>query len=146
MRPNPEKVLAGVVMSAAVDLIPVIGTPFGQTTAGHIAVLLQVLAQEVDHLADRLHQETLVVKSILAEARPLLPGTVQIEIDAACALTAPDIKVSSLQAVNDAVRAVLITVHVAVEGQSSPEARALDGRIWEELKESTRRRHVVIAR
>jgi hypothetical protein len=145
MRPDPEKVLMGVAAALSADLPPAITTPFGVATAGHATLLALVLAQEVDRLADRLHRETLAVKAILRDARPLLDAHLKAEVDAAVSLESPDLKVQSLQTVNDAVRRVLIPVHASVEARASAEARALDARILAELQESTRRRHVVIA-
>ncbi|MFN0095551.1 MAG: hypothetical protein ACKVVT_12360 [Dehalococcoidia bacterium] len=144
MRPHPEKVLGGVVAALSADLPPVISTPFGVATAGHATMLTLVIAHEVDRLADRLHRENEAVKAILRDAAPLLTPAARTAVHEAIAREAPDIRVSSLLAVNDAVRAALVDVHAAVEGIDSPEARTMDARIWEELKESTRRRHVMI--
>ena len=53
---------------------------------------------------------------------------------------APDYRLSSLQAENDALRRGLVALHAAVEANLAPEAAALNERIWAELVESTRRR------
>jgi hypothetical protein len=146
MRPDPARVLAGVA-SNLMALIPDVRTPFGQSLAGMAATLAYDLAQEVDRLADRLFNETEAVAEILREALPLLEDDLAHRthhvIDGR---GAPDLRVSSLQAANDRVRAALIEVHAAVEAIDSPEARAMDARIWDDLRESTRRRHIEVPR
>jgi hypothetical protein len=137
----------GVATNLLVNLTPEVRTPFGQSVAGMAGMLAIVLAQEVDRLADRLHRETEVVAAILADALPLLDAALATRVQAAVdGRVAPDLRVSSLQVANDRVRAALIDVHAAVEAIDSPEARAMDTRIWDELRESTRRRHVEVPR
>jgi hypothetical protein len=137
----------GVATNLLVNLTPEVRTPFGQSVAGMAGMLAIVLAQEVDRLADRLHRETEVVAGILADALPLLDAPLAPRVQAAIdGRVAPDLRVSSLQVANDRVRAALIDVHAAVEAIDSPEARAMDARIWDELRESTRRRHVEVPR
>jgi hypothetical protein len=147
MRPTPDKVLAGVATALFMDITPDVRTPFGQSAAGMAGTLTLVLAQEVDRLVDRLHSEATAIAALLMDARELLLPPDQDVVDAAMqALPPPDLKVSTMQAANDRLRAALITVHAAVEALDSAEARAMNARIWEELKESTRRRHVEVPR
>ena len=121
-------------------------TPFGQTTAGHAAALTMVLAQEIDRLPDRLHRETEAVSVILEDTLPIVDAALAARVrDVLANRTAPDLRISSLQAANDAVRAILIDVHAAVEALDNAAARTMNERIWDELRESTRRRHVVMA-
>jgi hypothetical protein len=56
--------------------------------------------------------------------------------------TPPDLRVSTLQGINDRLRAILVEVHAAIEDTPGEEARAMEERIWDELRDSTRRRHV----
>ncbi len=145
MRPDPGRVLMGLTAKLALAVAPDCRTPFGQTTAGHAAGLTMVLAQEVDRLPDRLYRETEAVAAMLTDALPLLDATLAGRLrDVLANRTAPDLRISSLQAANDTVRAVLIDVHAAVEAQGSAEAREMNERIWDELRESTRRRHVIM--
>ena len=53
-----------------------------------------------------------------------------------------DLRISALSADNARLRAALIELHEAVEGDEAPEARALEARIWEELRLSTERRRL----
>ena len=56
-----------------------------------------------------------------------------------------DLKISTLSAANARLRAALIELHAAVEGDDAPDARALESRIWEELRLSTERRQMSTA-
>ena len=53
-----------------------------------------------------------------------------------------DLRISVLSAANARLRAGLIALQAAVEAEDSPEARALESRIWGELRLSTERRHM----
>ena len=147
MRPDPSRVLMGLTTNLFVNLTPDVRTPFGQATAGMAGTLTLVLAQEADRLADRLYRETQAVAAIIEDALPLLDADVAARArEALAGREAPDLRVSSLQAANDLVRGALIEVHAAVEGLDTPAARDLDARIWDELRESTRRRHIEVPR
>jgi hypothetical protein len=56
-----------------------------------------------------------------------------------------DLRVSVLAAANARLRSALIELHAAVEGDDAPDARALETRIWEELRLSTERRQMSAA-
>ena len=51
-----------------------------------------------------------------------------------------DLRISALQAVNDALRDTLTDLHAVVETRAGEAAAALDAAIWSELSASTRRR------
>ena len=147
MRPDPARVLMGVATNLMVGLMPEVRTPFGQSMAGMAGMLTLVIAQEVDRLADRLQSETETVAAILEDAIPLLDPSLAASVRAAIDERAtPNIRVSTLQAANDRIRAVLIDVHAAIDVLTGAQAAALNARIWDELRESTRRRHVEIPR
>lgn len=144
MRPDAGRVLNGVAVALLTRVAPEIRTPFGQQLAGLSAVLLRVVATEFDRIADRLSVENAAVAAILSDAAAVLPdASLNVRArEAANAATPPDLRVSTLQAINDRLRAILVEVHAAIEETPGEEARAMEERIWEELRESTRRRHV----
>ncbi|HMS58605.1 MAG TPA: hypothetical protein PKA49_07090 [Tepidiformaceae bacterium] len=144
MRPDAGRVLNGVAVALMTRVAPEIRTPFGQQLAGLSAVLLRVVATEFDRIADRLSVENAAVAAILSDAAAVLPdASLNVRArEAANAATPPDLRVSTLQAINDRLRAILVDVHAAIEETPGEEARAMEERIWEELRESTRRRHV----
>jgi hypothetical protein len=127
------------------QIMPELRTPFGQQTAGLSATLAVLLAQEFDRAASRLVEENIATSAILGDAQPLVTST-DLHARIASALSqAPttDFRVSSLQARNDDLRKLLIEVHAGVESLPGDDARAMNERIWDELRESTRRRHLV---
>ena len=146
MRPDPSRALEGVATALLTALAAEVRTPFGQSQAQIAGVINAILAHELDGLADRLASENTAVSAILREALPLLDRDVARAVEDALALVPPDIRVSSLQRVNDALRAALVDAHAAVESLPVPEASAVNERIWDELRESTRRRHIEVGR
>ena len=81
------------------------------------------------------------MRGFLADGARYTSGAERAQVDAALARPAPvNLRISTLQAENDALRAALILVHAAVDGARDAEAKALDERIWAELVESTKRR------
>jgi len=147
MKPDPARVLQGVAINLALNLGPEVSSAFGKTTVEHAAGLLMVLAIETDRLADRLQEENVAVATLLRDARSLVAAPLTGRIDEALAASAPkNIRVSTLQQVNDRLRAALIEVHTAVESLDGAEAAAMDERIWHELRESAHRRHLDITR
>jgi hypothetical protein len=55
---------------------------------------------------------------------------------------ARDLRISALQKENDALRALLIEVHAVVEALTGEDARAMNEAVWDEIRQSTRRRHL----
>lgn len=141
MKPNPDKVLLGVVAAISQHLSPELNSPFAHTTVGLSQSLLMILARESDGLIDRLINETNACAAIVRDALPLLDDTRRSEAQTAIADLSPaDYRLSTIQGLNDRVRRALIDVHAAVEAQSSAEAMAMNDRIWQELMVSTLRR------
>lgn len=141
MRPDAGRVLQGIAVNLLSNVMPEIRTPFGQQTVGIAGALTMMLAEESDRAANRLSVESAIIRGILTDGLPLTRDEAHAAVSAALATPAPaDIRVSSLLAENDALRAGLIALHAAVEQLETPEGRAVDDRIWAELVESTRRR------
>lgn len=144
MRPDPPKVLYAIAGTLAAQVMPQVGTPFGQQSTGLAATLSGLLAQEFDRAASRLVEENVAVIGILHAALPLV-GDADLRLQLAAAVAQPpptDFHVSALQARNDELRGLLIEVHRLVESEPGEAAELLNARIWDELRESTRRRHL----
>ncbi len=144
MRPDPPKVLYAIAGTLAAQVMPQVGTPFGQQSTGLAATLSGLLAQEFDRAASRLVEENNAVIGILHAALPLVgDANLGLQLTAAVAQPPPtDFHVSALQARNDELRGLLIEVHRLVESEPGEAAELLNARIWDELRESTRRRHL----
>lgn len=144
MRPDTPKVLYGIAGALVMQIMPEVRTPIAGQTLTLSAALLSMVAQEFDRAAARLVEENRAVRALLAEASGVVSdGTLRSRIAAEVADTAEhDFHVSALQAVNDRLRSLLTDVHAAVEATPGAAAAGLNERIWDELKESTRRRHL----
>jgi hypothetical protein len=141
MRPNPDRTLQGVAMTLLTDVMKEIQTPFGQSIVGMAGMLTMMVAEEFERGADVLIAENTAVRALLTEGLGVVSEAQKAAILGALATpAAPNFRISSLQAENDALRAGLIQLHAMVEAMDTPEAKALDTRIWDELIESTRRR------
>jgi hypothetical protein len=148
MRPDVPRVLNGVAMTLATDILREVQTPIGQQAISHAAGLLMMIGQEFDRAAARLVEENAAILALLARAQSSmdelgLQDRIARELGE---VPGQDLRVSALQAENDRLRALLIDVHATVERMDGAEADALDRLIWDELRESTRRRHLALMR
>lgn len=144
MRPDPPRVLFAMAATLGGQVMPEVNTAFGQQSTGLAATLSALLAQEFDRAASRLVEENRAVAAILADAIPLV-GDAKLADGISAAISQPpttDFRVSALQARNDELRRLLIDVHRLVEAAAGTAAAQMNGRIWGELQESTRRRHL----
>ncbi|MBA4179096.1 MAG: hypothetical protein C0506_00765 [Anaerolinea sp.] len=147
MTPYPDRVL--MVMAGALGaLMAEVRTPFGAQTAGLSAALAGLLAQEWDRAAARLVEENTAVTGLLERARLIVTDeALHVRIDTVIArIPASDLRVSALRTENDELRGVLVDVHAAVDGVAGEQHELLNRLIWDELRESTRRRHLVTGR
>lgn len=129
-------------------LSPEVSTAFGQQTSGLSAALSMVLAQEWDRAASRLVEENVAVTGLLERARmvirdEVLHARINEVVDR---IPATDLRVSALQTENDDLRRLLTDVHAEVDGAAGDEPELLNRLIWDELRESTRRRHLAAVR
>ncbi|WP_322797336.1 hypothetical protein [Tepidiforma sp.] len=142
MNPPVPRVLQGVAANLLTEVMREIRTPFGQQLVGIAAVLNLMAAEEFERAADRLVEENRIVRKLLADGLALLGEAAPAGMrDALGAPPAASLRISDLQRENDLLRAGLIELHAAVEATPGDAARALESRIWDELIESTRRRH-----
>lgn len=140
MRPDLPRALQGVAITLISKVMPEVRTPFGQQEVGLAAQLAFWAAEEAERGADRLVKENQAVRALLAEGLDFA-GEAAAQVSAAIATPlAPDYRIASLQAENDALRKGLIALHAAVEQDTTPAGAAFNERIWAELAESTRRR------
>jgi hypothetical protein len=144
MRPDPAIVL-GAIAGAVAQQVPEAPTPFGQQTLGIAAGLSMMLAQDIDRAPARLVDEYRATAAILRDAAPVIgDAALSARIDDALSRDIlADLQVSALQAADDAIRALLVEVHARIEATPGNTAADINERIWHELQESTRRRHLV---
>jgi len=144
MRPDPPIVLRGVAAALMRQVAPEVSSAFGMGTLGNSAGLLGFVAEEFDRAAARLVEENRALVGLFSDALDggLVPEAgVRTRLTEARAVDVTrDLRVSVLQEANDGLRGLLVELHALVEATPGPAAAAFTERIWEELKESTRRR------
>ena len=146
MRPDPPIVLRGVAAALMQQVAPEVSSAFGMGTLGNSVGLLGFVAQEFERAAARLVAENRALVALFGDAlneRLVTDSALAPRISATQGLdVVGDLHVSALQTVNDDLRGLLVELHAAIDAMSSPAAAAFGERIWDELKESTRRRHL----
>lgn len=142
MRPDPPIALQRLAHVLLVDVAPQLGDAFAQQTAGLAATLAAILAEEWDRSAARLLHENTALRRLFARASSLAPSNLSSKLREAANGFDTDFSISRLQATNDALRQLLIELHAWTEQSNDPRVVELNEAIWEELKESTRRRHL----
>jgi hypothetical protein len=133
MTPSVPVVLNGLARTLLMELAPQVAVAYAGQTVQLAGALAMMIAQEFDRAAARLVEENAAVEALLADSG-------DAGLAALAARRQPSLLVSDLQARNRELRAALIRLQARVETLDTPEARALEARIWAELVESTRRR------
>lgn len=137
MKPDIPAVLAELAGLVARNAAPDLNPAERAGALGLSAALLGMAAEAWDGAAQRLVEENRALRALLSDAGDLAgPDT------ALAGAEDDDLRISALSAANARLRAGLIALHAAVEAEDSPEARALESRIWEELRLSTERCHM----
>lgn len=144
MTPDPKKVLLTLTGVLGGQVLPEVRTPFAQQSVGLTATLLLFLAQEWDRAAARLVEESAATLELLTRAKPLVGegGLHERIVEAERRVPGSDLHLGALQSENDQLRRLLIDVHERVESMKGEAAERLNELIWEELRQSTRRRHL----
>ncbi len=137
MKPDIPAVLAELAGLVARNAAPGLDPAERAGALSLSAALLGMAAEAWDGAAQRLVEENRALRALLADAGD------RTGPDAGLAgAKDEDLKISVLSATNARLRAGLIALHAVVEGEDSPEARALESRIWQELRLSTERRRM----
>ncbi len=131
MTPSVPAVLAEIAGLAIRNTMPDVHPADRASSLGLSALLLSMAAEVWDGTAARLVEENRAVRALLARA-----GEVGLDFAELVVGDDADLRISSLQAGNDALRAALITLHAAAEAKGA----ALEADIWAELIASTERR------
>ncbi len=131
MTPAVPAVLAEIAGLALRNAMPDVHPADRASSLGLSAALLGMAAEVWDGTAARLVEENRAVRALLARA-----GEVGLDFAELAVGDDADLRISSLQAANDALRAALIALQTAAEAKSP----TLDADIWAELVASTERR------
>lgn len=137
MKPEAPRALANFAGILRTTIAPQL-EPFSAGSAGMIAAMMDMMAEEWDRAASRLVEENAAIRRVLAKGAALLPESADDTDDG-------NLRISALEAQNERLRARLIDLHVAVEQAATPEASALENEIWAVLARSVELRRVSLA-
>ena len=113
------------------------------SSAGAFGMALMILGEQLDAGVEKLTEENAAMRALFAQAAPRIGGELGERLAEASAAADASLRVSALQQGNDALRALLIDLHVRVE-EAGDELADLDAAIWSELVASTERRRVAL--
>jgi hypothetical protein len=136
MKPPAAPVAAFLATRMSQEIAPKL-EGFSAGNAGMIGAMLQMMSEEWDRAASRLVEENAAMRVILRRAAAVLGDA---SLNAAAAGDDADLRISSLDAANDALRRTLTDAHARVEEAAGSDARALEAAIWDELRASVARR------
>jgi hypothetical protein len=141
MTPDTRSIITDLAGRMAMVFAPDLKSPYVAGSAGLTAAVLMMVAEEGDRTAHRLVEENRAIRAILtgaAVAEP--PAELAARLRTLAGGSDDDLRVSALQAANNALRAALTDLHAHVETRADEAAEALEAVIWSELVASTRRR------
>lgn len=146
MIPPVPTVLAGIARSLLTEIAGEAGSAYAQQTLQLSAMLQMMIAQEFDRAAARLVDENRVLRQLFAEAAlRVTDPALRSDLQRAAGGREGSLRVPALRAANAALRGLLVRLHAWVDEQQDPAYDDLEQRIWSELVESTRRRHLDLA-
>ena len=131
--PAATRFLAGMLRT---DVVPHL-TGFRAGNAAMTAAMLDMLADEWDVAASRLHSENAALHALLGKCADFLGE------DGPAPLDQSDLRVSALTATNEVLRARLIDLHAAIEENEG--GAALEDEIWAVLRDTVETRRIASA-
>jgi hypothetical protein len=136
MKPPVAPVAAFLATRMSQEIAPKL-EGFSAGNAGMIGAMLQMMSEEWDRAASRLVEENAAIRGILRRAAAVLGDD---SLNVAAEGDDADLRISKLDAANDALRRTLADTHARVEESAGSDARALEAAIWDELRASVARR------
>lgn len=146
MKPDVSEMLAQAAQTLLADVAPKLGSEYEQRSVAILAMLLPAISEEFDRAAARRIEENAALRRLFADSKPVVrdPG-LRARLDEAARSAEANLSIRALTAANEALRGLLVELHAAIEGLPTPAARALEERIWAELRASTERRRLSFA-
>jgi hypothetical protein len=146
MTPDVDKVLAHLAGTLVMEVAPLIPVDYAQKNTQLAAMLLTACVEEWDRAVERRVEENRALRALFREALPAVADReLRERLDEAAVDPELPLRVSAQSPENDRLRSLLIELHAHVEDLDSPEARALEDAIWDELRRSTERRKLTIS-
>jgi hypothetical protein len=146
VKPDVPLALQKLAASLLGEVAPAVGVDYLQRNTGISAIMLQLASEEWERAAARRVEENGALRAIFRDAAAVATDAgLRGRLAAAAAGADADLRISSLEAANASLRALLIELHAHVEALDAPEARRLEDAIWSELRRSTERRALSLA-
>jgi hypothetical protein len=143
MKPEVDHVLRSMMETLLGEVAPAVGDGYVRRNVEVIAGLMSAAAEEYDRAAHIRAEENEAMRQIFRDAAPsVLDVGLRGRLEAAAAERDRSLRVSDLNAANDRLRSLLIELHVLVETQEEGWARRINRAIWNELRESAKRRAI----
>jgi hypothetical protein len=145
MKPDENLVLADFANRFATVIAPQVQPAYLASAIGMNGGILGLIAEEWDRVASRRVEENRAIRALFREAAgiALEPGLGARLRDLAGG-NDDDLRLSALEAANEALRSALIELHAAVEVMDDAAAKALNDAIWRDLSASTLRRKLSV--
>ena len=143
MKPDENLVLADFAARFGGEIAPQVQPAYLAAAIGMSAGILGMIAEDWDRAAARRVEENRAVRGLFADAAALgLEPGLASRLAALAEGNDDDLRLSALEAGNEALRAALVELHAAVEAMDGAAAKALNDAIWRELAASTERRRM----
>ena len=145
MKPDPAGVLETVSMMLIMEFVPQLASSYAQQALAASATILAVAREEIDRAAARRIEENRALRRLFATARDVVTDKdLAARLAEAAASEEGSLLVSDLDRSNQALRGLLVRLHVHVEKLPGDAARRLEAAIWDELRVSTERRKTML--
>jgi hypothetical protein len=146
VKPDGDQLLRVLGSGLMADLAPRLTDDYLQRNAMMTGMLLAAAAEEWDRAAARRAEENAALRALFADAAPGIEDTgLRQRLEEAAGSGAGALLVAELERENAELRAIVIELHVHVEGLGTEEGRRIEEAIWRELRRSTERRGLSIA-
>jgi hypothetical protein len=141
MTPDTRSIVTDVAARMGMQFAPDLKSPYLAGSAGLTAAVLMMVAEEGDRTAHRLVEENRAIRALLRDAASIRPPP---DLAGRWAELAAgddeDLRISALQAGNNALRKALTDLHAHLETRADGPAKTLEAAVWSELAASTNRR------
>jgi hypothetical protein len=146
VKPDGDQLLRVLGSGLMADLAPRLTDDYLQRNAMMTGMLLAAAAEEWDRAAARRAEENAALRALFADAAPGIEDAgLRQRLEEAAGSGAGALLVAELERENAELRAIVIELHVHVEGLGTEEGRRIEEAIWRELRRSTERRGLSIA-
>jgi len=141
VKPDENLVLADFAARFAGEIAPQVQPAYLASALAMSGGILGMIAEDWDRAASRRVEENRAIRALFRDAAGLaLKPELAARLKTLAAGNDDDLRLSALEAGNEALRAALIDLHAAVEVMDGAAAKALNDAIWRELSASTERR------